>query len=337
MILAALCAATMFAADGDLRIAALGDLKLASGETLRDCRVGYSTFGALNASKSNAVLFPTWFTGTSEQLQAFVGEGKPLDPAKHYVILVDALANGVSTSPSNSRPQPRMRFPKITIRDMVHSQYRLAAEALKLTRLHAVIGISMGGMQTFEWMVAYPDFLGRAVPIVGTTKQTAYDLLLWRGQLEAIQADPAWKRGNYRAQPAAAARAVSYLHGLALETPEGRVRRTPVAEAETYFAGLLTGTLGFDANNRIRQLEAMIAHDVARAFGGDLEKAAQAVRARALVIVGTRDHMVNPAPALDFARRINARAIELDGDCGHLAFCCDQARVSAEIARFLAE
>src|SRR6266436_6381313 len=104
------------------QFARLGDFKLESGEVIRDCRIGYRTFGTLNTNQSNAVLFPTWALGTTEQLIGSIGSNKLVDSTKYYVIAVDALANGVSSSPSNSRLQPRMKFPKVTIRDMVNTQ-----------------------------------------------------------------------------------------------------------------------------------------------------------------------------------------------------------------------
>src|SRR6476469_3052050 len=81
------------AQDAQQQFATLGDFKLENGETIRDCRIAYRTFGQLNADKSNAVLFPTWFTGTSGQLVEQVGPGKVVDSSKYYVILVDALGD----------------------------------------------------------------------------------------------------------------------------------------------------------------------------------------------------------------------------------------------------
>ena len=95
--------ARVFAQDGQLQFASLGDFKLTSGDVIRDCRVGYRTYGHLNAEKSNAILFPTWASGTSEQLKDQTAPGKLADSSKYFVVLVDALANGVSSSPSNSR------------------------------------------------------------------------------------------------------------------------------------------------------------------------------------------------------------------------------------------
>jgi len=93
----------VLAQEGAQQFASLGDFKLTSGEVIRDCRIGYRTFGQLNADKSNVILFPTWATGTTEKLQGQVGPGKLADSSKYFVVLVDAFANGVSSSPSNSR------------------------------------------------------------------------------------------------------------------------------------------------------------------------------------------------------------------------------------------
>ena len=89
-----------------------GGFALESGEVVRDCRIGYRAFGRLNADKSNAILFPTWFTGTSQQLADSIGPGKLADPARWYVLAVDALGNGVSSAPSNSRAPAAHAFPR---------------------------------------------------------------------------------------------------------------------------------------------------------------------------------------------------------------------------------
>ena len=90
------------AAAQEIKFAPLGDFRLESGETIRNLQMGYRTIGTLNADKSNAILWPTWFTGTSEQLLQFVGPEKLLDTSKYFVILVDALGDGATSSPSNS-------------------------------------------------------------------------------------------------------------------------------------------------------------------------------------------------------------------------------------------
>ena len=147
--------------------AEIGDLPLESGEILHDVRVGYITAGVLNEDKSNVLLFPTWFGGTAKNLVDFevIGPGKLADTDRYFVIAFDALANGVSTSPSNSTRQPGAEFPVISTGDMVESQYRLLTEHLGIESAYAVMGISMGGMQTFDWMGRYPNFMEHAIPL----------------------------------------------------------------------------------------------------------------------------------------------------------------------------
>src|SRR5207248_6265086 len=112
------------------QFANLGDFKLQSGEMIGDCRIGYRTFGQLNPDKSNVILIPTWAGGTTEKLAGNVGAGKLADSSKYYIILVDALSNGVSSSPSNSILQPRMHFPKITVSDIVSTEHKLLTKFL---------------------------------------------------------------------------------------------------------------------------------------------------------------------------------------------------------------
>jgi homoserine O-acetyltransferase len=186
----------------ELKFASLGDFKLESGEVIRDCRIGYRTFGKLKADDSNAILIPTWANGTTDQLQHSIGpKNGVVDYVDYYVVLIDALANGISTSPSNSTAQPRMKFPKITVRDMVNSQYQVLTATLGLKHLKAVVGISMGGMQTFQWMVSYPTFMDHAVPIVGSPRLAPYDMLHWQAEIDAIETNPAWSHGDYPDNP----------------------------------------------------------------------------------------------------------------------------------------
>ena len=321
----------------ELRFANIGDFRLESGASIHGCRVAYRTFGILNAEKSNAVLFPTWFGGTTEDLVSLIGPGKLIDSSKYFVIAVDALGDGVSTSPSNSDTQPHMKFPTIAIRDMVNSQHQLAQDILHLPHLRAVMGISMGGMQSFQWMVAYPDFMDCVIPMVGSPKLTSYDLLLWQSGIHAIESDPSWKGGDYTSPPEAGLRLRADIEALAIETPAYRVAHTRPEDFQKFLDAEESGSIhGFDANNWIRQAQAMMAHDVSRPFGGDMAKAAAAVKARVLIVVGLQDHMVNPTPALAFARMLRASTMELDSDCGHVVTACEQTKIGAAIEKFLA-
>jgi homoserine O-acetyltransferase len=314
------------------QFATLGDFKLRSGAVIRDCRIGYRTFGKLNEQRSNAVVFPTWASGTTEQLQSNIGPGRLVDSNKYFVIGIDALSNGISSSPSNSKLQPRMSFPRFDLRDTVKSQHELLTRVLRLNHVRAVIGVSMGGMQTFQWMVSYPSFMDMAIPIVGSPRLATYDLLLWQAQIDAIMNHRDWNDGNYTSNPA---RGLEWEFGeLLLTTPDNYNKKVT---REQFFAALRKAESdpGFDANDKIRQAEAMMSLDVSQDFGGSMERAAAAVKAKALVIVSRFDHVVTPGPAREFARLLHASILELDSDCGHLAPSCEGGKVNQAVAEFL--
>lgn len=169
-----------------LQTADLGRCTLENGAVIGNCTIGYRTAGTLNADRSNAVLFPTWFSGTSADLVGQLGPDGLVDTTRYFVVLVDALGNGVSSSPSTSTAQPDSTFPVFTVDDMVDTQHLLLTETLGIDSLHAVAGASMGGMQAFVWMTRYPDFMDKGVSITGTPRLTPQDRLLWRAELRAF-------------------------------------------------------------------------------------------------------------------------------------------------------
>jgi homoserine O-acetyltransferase len=285
-----------------LQIANLGAVQLENGQIIRECRLGYRAMGHLDSSRSNAVLVTPWFQGTSREVAMQIGPGKLIDSDKYFVIAVDALGNGVSSSPSNSVMQPGDLFPTFTIRDVVESQYLLMTRICQLTHLRAVVGISMGGMQVFHWLISYPDFMDKGVSIVGSPQVQADDQQRWRAYLESFST-PRWK---------SVARAALRL-----------APRTAFHE------------LVMSRDNRRRQTQAMIGCDITRSFGGSMERTADTMRAD-LFVVGTQaDEELNPRPAFEFARVSGADVLELDGRCGHQAPSCERATLWPAVARFL--
>ena len=198
-----------------------GDLNLESGEAIRDFSISYVTHGTLNAKKSNAILMVTAISGNHHRLDFMIGPGKALDPDKYFIVCTDAIANGLSTSPSNSKAQPRMQFPKFSIRDMVESQYRLMKEKFGIDHVVAVVGPSMGGMQVLQWGVSQPGFMDSLVAMVPLARTPAWTVAVLEASRKAIMLDPAWQGGNYTTPPLAGIRLWrDILSFLSARTPD---------------------------------------------------------------------------------------------------------------------
>jgi homoserine O-acetyltransferase len=247
-----------------------------------------------------------------------------VDTTRFYLVLVDALGDGVSSSPSTSATQRGIAFPRFSIRDMVETQHRLLAEVLGIHHVSAVVGISMGGMQALQWAVSYPEFVDRIVSISGTPRPTATDLLVWTSLLHTIEDNAAYQQGAYTRRPQM--RAVLDQLMLAIYTPEYRSSATSPDSFPAWIAGVEADT-SFDWNNWRWQLEALSTFDIA--------SSADHVRSQVLIVVAPHDHMVQPGPALDLARHIGAQTVILRGECGHMSFQCELHTVGAAVHRFL--
>jgi len=314
-----------------LQTADLGTCTLENGGTIQNCEIGYRTAGTLNAERSNALLFPTWFSGTTDDLTGQMGPNGLVDTSRYHVIFVDALGNGVSSSPSTSAAQADSTFPVFTVEDMVHTQHRLLTEVLNIDSLHAVLGTSMGGMQAFAWMTQYPAFMDKAVPIAGTPRLTPQDRLLWQAELRAFRT--ACRASDDRRQ---AMRTIAAIHSLHLQTPTtlGRMDSTEFRE---FYDAQESAILKFDPYDWAWQIKAMLRHDVTEPFGGSMQRAANAVEADAIVVTVQQDHMVNPLPAQRFAETLGAEELRLNTPCGHLGTGCKQDTVATTVRRFLRE
>ena len=319
------------AASGDeQKYAQFSECQLLSGESIAPCRIGYRTFGTLNEDRTNAVLVPTWYTGTSAG-HAFLASSKVIDPDQFFVVIVDALANGVSSSPSNSKQQANGKFPQITITDMVNSQHRLLTEVLKIDSLHGVVGLSMGGMQAFEWAVRFPEFASKTVAAIGSPRLPTFDIALWTtsNRLLALYRQCECKE----ALEAMAGFRMTFLvpTKLAQQVARQEAESTITARGQARLESISPGSTW----DQQRQAEAMIGHNIARDFDDDLQRAAERVESEFLIIVGTDDRIVTPQPARDFAALIDAQLVELDEDCGHGEPWCAADEFSTLVRGFL--
>jgi len=304
--------------------AALGDLALESGETILDYRQSYVTHGEHDPERGNAILICASLTGNHHRLDFLIGPGKALDPAQWHVIATDPIGNGLSTSPSTSERQPRMRFPRFSIRDMVHAQHRLLVEHLGVRELHAVVGASMGGMQALQWAVSHPDAMRRIVAMTPMAKSAPWAVLVTETARACLMADPAWKGDGFDGVPERGWRA---YHGLM----SALVTRTPAAlagalagvdEAHRWFDEVVTKqrALAFDAHDYLYQSWAYEAHDVGATpgFGGNTQRALGAIKAKALVLAPPLD-LFNPSESARSAANAipGAAFVEIPSEQGH--------------------
>jgi homoserine O-acetyltransferase/O-succinyltransferase len=326
---------------------AMGDFKLESGELIKDFSISYVTHGKLNTNKSNAILMVTAISGNHHRLDFMIGPGKALDPDRYFIICTDAIGNGLTTSPSNSGAQPRMQFPKFAIRDMVASQHRLLTEHLGLNHVAAVVGPSMGGMQTLQWGVSHPEFMDALVALVPLAKTPAWTVTVLEASRKAIMLDPAWQEGNYASPPERGIRLWRDILLLAARTPEINRDQFPHNQLDVlpWLQQTETNLIkAFDANDWIYQTWAYERHDVGTTppFNGDTAKALQSIKAKTLILLGSKD-LLNPEwepqDAAKHIRNVKVVTIRPAAITGHAAaggaFAPDVEFINRETIGFL--
>ncbi|MGN7861241.1 alpha/beta fold hydrolase [Microbacterium sp. 22303] len=178
----------------------LGRFELEEGAVIPDLQLAVATRGVLNDDKSNAILIPTWFSGTHQAWDSlYIGPGRALDPEKYFIIIVNQIGNGLSTSPHTSTDDSiaMSKFPQVRISDDVRAQEQLLREVYGIEQLALVVGGSMGAQQTWEWAVRFPEKVLRAAPIAGTAQNTAHDHLFTNTLMDAITSDPGFNGGEY--------------------------------------------------------------------------------------------------------------------------------------------
>lgn len=314
------------------QFASIGDLKLESGEVIKDCKIGYRTYGHLNHDKSNGVLFLTWFGGTARAIEG-TAPWPAIDTTRYCLIIIDALGDGVSSSPSNSPMQHGTKFPAFSIADMVTSQHELLTKKLDITHVKAITGISMGGIQTFQWAVSYPDFASDLIPIVGSPQPSSYDLMLYNTFRNIIDADSSFKHGNYTVNPNIVN--AKMLWELFLTTPTDRVKSMSHDDFPKWMQNTINNSYG-DWNDTRYQITAVIGHDISKYYHHSLPEAAAHVKAKMLIISSEQDHMVNPNPAIEFSKLLPAKLVLLNSSKGHLVADFNNPQIRDKIIELLA-
>lgn len=360
---------------GERQFVSIGAMTLERGGELPVVRIAYETHGTLNADGTNAVLVVHALTGDSHVLGDpgpghptggwwgdIVGPGKALDTNRWFVVTPNMLGGCQGTTgPASHAPDGREwggRFPFITIRDQVAAQLALT-DALGIDKWAAVIGGSMGGMQSLEWAVSYPDRLERVAVLAAPALSNADQIALNSVQLEAIRMDPSYADGDYYDagegegphRGLALARRMALLNYRSPTELNDRFARSwqsglsPMGGGGRYAVESYLDFHGnkftrrFDANSYLRLVDAMSSHDVGRGRGGVAQALAR-VTARALILAIDSDRLF---PVPDQEQIAGLVASNIDGSVphiisspfGHDGFLIEDALVGAQLIRLL--
>ena len=313
----------------DYEIFEAGAVTLQSGATIRDCKLAYKTFGALNAKKDNVIVYPTWYSGQHPDNEWLIGAGLALDPAKYFIIIPNMIGNGLSSSPSNTpEPYNASRFPNVTAFDNVSLQHRLVTEKFGIERVKLVTGWSMGALQTFHWGCLYPDMVERILPFCGSAKCSRHNFVFLEGVKAALTADAAWNHGWYKEKPEKGLRAMARVYAgwgfsQAFYREQLDIKTLGYSSLEDFLVAFWEGFfLPKDANNLLAMLWTWQNGDISAnpKFGGDFDKALGAIKAKALVMPGSTDLYFPPEDSqYEVSKMPNAEYRPIPSIWGHFA------------------
>ena len=337
--------------------------------------VAYRTYGKLNASRSNAILVCHALTGDQYVAEthpitgkpgwwnAVVGPDQPVDTNRFFVICANVLGGCMgSTGPRSPHPERPSEpwgtdFPAVTIQDMVRAQKRLI-DHLGITRLFAVLGGSMGGMQALAWAALYPDMVFATVPVAAAAHHSAQNIAFHEIGRQAITADPLFHGGRYWAEGVTPQRGlavarmtahITYLSEAALTRKFGRRLQGATDltmlddrfEVESYLQHQGSSFVRrFDANSYLTITRAMDLFDLPAAYGGNLAAAFAGSKTRFLLVSFSSDWLFPTDQSRIIARALNHVAanvsfVEIMSDKGHDAFLLDEPDFHRTIRGFL--
>lgn len=346
-----------------------GPLLMEVGARLGPIEVAYETYGTLNAAGDNAILICHALTGSAHAAgfnhleeaapgwwDPLVGPGRALDTDRYFVVCTNVLGGCYGTTgptsidPATGRPF-RMRFPQMSIRDMVRVQ-KAALDQLGVNRLVTIIGGSMGGMQVLEWAVMYPEMVRSIMPIATAGRHSAWCVALHEAQRQAILLDPDFARGDYEKQPARGigiARTVAMISYRSDAEYAARFKRDRVRpdshfdpqnpfQVESYLRYQGKKLVErFDACTYLYITWAMDQHDLSR-DRAPFEEVLRSVEIPALCAGITSDILYPVHEQKELASHLpRARYFEIDSIHGHDAFLIEWDQVTRATRDFLAE
>ncbi|MEY4501053.1 MAG: hypothetical protein RIS52_943 [Pseudomonadota bacterium] len=362
----------------DAHVKLLGPLALDGGGSLAPVEIAYETYGTLNADASNAILVCHALTldqyvasghpitGKAGWWTRMVGPGKPVDTDRFCVICPNVIgscmgSSGPKTDAGDGMPFA-MRFPVLTIRDMVRAQ-ALLLDHLGIERLYAAVGGSMGGMQVLSWAATYPERVASAVVIASTARHSAQNIAFHEVGRQAIMADPNWREGAYYAEgdePATPPNAglavarmaahITYLSEQGLTEKFGRRLQSREEktfgfdadfQVESYLRHQgLSFTDRFDANSYLYITRAMDYFDLAEEHGGHLATAFRGSPTRFCLVSFDSDWLYPTAESKAIVHALNAAGapvsfVELSAPFGHDSFLLDSPELNGVVDGFL--
>ena len=332
-------------------------LYLESGRILEPWQIMYETYGELNEDKSNVILVTHALSGSHHAAGMYegdrkpgwwdglIGEAKAIDTSKYFVIATNVIGSCFgSTGPMSpiypgSDDRYRLKFPVITIKDMVKAQ-KILLDSLGIKKLKAVIGGSMGGMQALRLAVDYPGFAEYIIPIATTYQTKPYVIAINRAMMEAVRSDCEFKNGNYPPgadlKGLAAARMIGYLNYISPSTFEKKFGREYVKtdgmfelfgrfQVESYLEyNGANFPKWFDALSYIYLLKAISLFDISRGFNS-LEDAFKQISDKMFLISFSGDTLFFPQEMRDIKKYMDkvggkCQYFEIDSDYGHDSF-----------------
>lgn len=310
---------------GDAQTFDLGDVTLQNG-MLPSARLVYKTHGTLNAAKSNAILFPTWYGGQHPDVEWVIGPDFALDPRRYFIIAVNIVGNGQSSSPSNQPPPfDRMRFPRVTVLDNVLMQRRLLQERFGIDRLLLVVGRSMGAQIAYQWASYFPEMVERILPLCGSARTAPHNYVFLQTVKMALTSDPAWRDGEYTAMPIDGLNRMRLIFdswGLSQSFyRQGLPRALGFANLDDFLRREVPALLR-DANDYLAQVRTWERADISdnEVYNKDFSAALRAIKARAIVMPSRTDLYFPPEDSeIEVAGMPNAELRVIPSVWGHRA------------------
>ena len=318
----------------------LGEITLLSGKVIPDAVLAYTTCGELSPDKDNVVLLPTFYTGSHIRNEGFFGAGRAIDASRHFVISVNMLGNGFSTSPSNAAvPVNGPHFPEISLYDNVFCQQRLLTEKFGIERIRLVAGWSMAGCQAFHWAAQFPEMVEAILPFCASARTSPHNFVFLEGVKAALTADQNFQGGHYDSPPEAGLKAFGRVYaGWAFSQSfyrEGLFRKLGFETVEDLLQDWEADHLNWDANNLLTKLKTWQIADISAnpLYGGDFQLALGAIQAKTIVIACSSDLYFPPEDNKLEVRNIqNAELRIYDSPWGH---CVASPGNDPEFTRFL--